>query len=752
MEWFFIFIIIIFIVVLTSANKSSSKKSTPIYPSDFGKNELKITVRTPERWQGETLQNYYEWTPPGTPIQVGDYQIPDGMVYCGRPTTGTLNSDLEEPSFINTNLSVQPLAPDREGKNLNYWPSYSKIPPTSRAAYLEWLAGGRKDPNINIGYVFIFFYGLERRLFSDARRQNISKDEIAQITNELIRLRELYGKSNGSFNHYVNSLIEFVQIQHAGKKFYNLDLLSNRYTYEIPPIIKLALGQMAIEGKPLNAAWVYHYATHHPEIILRTPATRCPEEFKKLYLIRYQKKFNDGMIITPTNNKITFDYHYASSNFNRSEKITFDIPDISKSKVLFDETKSMVAECQDDLDKYSRWLGQSPKIQNSIVGLSLLPKDLIDTDSYPEILNFKEWIFSRIKDKDQGIINNKDIFERWELKNPGKFSKQETLTLISFLEKIGVGIEPDVRFDAETLKDSEKSVIFRLSQAHLSEPSQNFLAKRLLLFFGVLVAKADKVVAENEHHVLLGFIDHSDQLNTEEKLRMKALLEWLLNSDPTLQSIKKRLESIDQTEKRSLSKYLIAVAGADNYISPEEIKILTKLYKILEIEEKELYSDIHFFEIDKKEPNDEPVTIRNADKPGTGYSIPKLAKNKGLELDHQKISSILQETSKVAAILKDVFESETKGNEVEESDVMEYPSEKYIPGLDANHMALLYAFQTQKVWARTEFENLTGQYDLLPDGAIDLLNEKSFELFEEPICEGDDPIEINQNILEEFLK
>jgi hypothetical protein len=40
---------------------------------------------------------------------------------------------------------------------------------------------------------------------------------------------------------------------------------------------------------------------------------------------------------------------------------------------------------------------------------------------------------------------------------------------------------------------------------------------------------------------------------------------------------------------------------------------------------------------------------------------------------------------------------------------------------------------------------------LLPDGALETLNEAAFEAVGEPVCEGSDPIEINRDAIEEML-
>ena len=35
-----------------------------------------------------------------------------------------------------------------------YWPRYSEISPSARAAYLDWLATGRSDLRYGVGHVF----------------------------------------------------------------------------------------------------------------------------------------------------------------------------------------------------------------------------------------------------------------------------------------------------------------------------------------------------------------------------------------------------------------------------------------------------------------------------------------------------------------------------------------------------------------------------------------------------------------------
>jgi len=121
-----------------------------------------------------------------------------GMIYVGTPPS--LNSYGYRDkcrAYIDPSLSVASVAGDREGRGMPYWPGYSDIGPQYRATYLDWLAKGRSDPSYDPGFMFLYFYGLERRFFVDqsnaeAARQSLGAhvDAIAGLSDvERRRLR-----------------------------------------------------------------------------------------------------------------------------------------------------------------------------------------------------------------------------------------------------------------------------------------------------------------------------------------------------------------------------------------------------------------------------------------------------------------------------------------------------------------------------------------------------------------------------------
>ena len=57
------------------------------------------------------------------------------------------------------------------------------------------------------------------------------------------------------------------------------------------------------------------------------------------------------------------------------------------------------------------------------------------------------------------------------------------------------------------------------------------------------------------------------------------------------------------------------------------------------------------------------------------------------------------------------------------------------------------------MWTRGEFEELTAQYGVMPDGALDTLNEASLDATDEPFVEddGNDRLTINDFARQELF-
>ncbi len=132
------------------------------------------------------------------------------MVYVGY---GLKTAPWEtEPSLIDPQLNIRANRSPGSRQDLDYWPSYNRITPENRETYLSWLASGRRASSIPIGYVFLFMYGLERRVLVDIFPNGSLASELLAIRAEMTELLRLYGPKNSSFHHYATGFIDVIDV------------------------------------------------------------------------------------------------------------------------------------------------------------------------------------------------------------------------------------------------------------------------------------------------------------------------------------------------------------------------------------------------------------------------------------------------------------------------------------------------------------------------------------------------------------
>ena len=185
------------------------------------------------------------WISAGQTTLVKALSIPGGMLYVGSTLTAPDGSI--EPAQIDPTLEVDSQAADPQERLFGYWPRYDDISPTARRAYLTWLAGGRQDPSADVGYVFLFFYGLERRVLVDAKTDAAARAEVPAIMGEVERLRTIY--SNRSFQSYTKSFLEYVVATGAFEKaLYLREPPPATASRGMPLLLRAGLGQCALDG------------------------------------------------------------------------------------------------------------------------------------------------------------------------------------------------------------------------------------------------------------------------------------------------------------------------------------------------------------------------------------------------------------------------------------------------------------------------------------------------------------------------
>lgn len=195
-----------------------SSSSAPPKPTVAKYNSVTIPVKislgspiaTPDRTIsrppiGEIAYNA-KWIPAGEAITVAGINIPGGMIYAGLSLQAP--NGRQEPALIDPSLRASNVTVNMSERKMSYWPSYSDISPDARKGYLQWLATGRQDPAVDIGYVFLFFYGLERRALIDLKSRPEDPD-LTVIAQEVRRLLSIYDQ-NSSFHNYATKFLAYL--------------------------------------------------------------------------------------------------------------------------------------------------------------------------------------------------------------------------------------------------------------------------------------------------------------------------------------------------------------------------------------------------------------------------------------------------------------------------------------------------------------------------------------------------------------
>lgn len=699
------------------------------------------------------------WVPAGERATVAGYDV-GGMLYVGAGLTSlSYRQDSREPSLLDPRLAVGRGIPDREGRLMAYWPSYSMMLPECRQAYLEWLAGGR-GPGASIGYVFLFFYGIERRVLVDSAKSERARAESDGLLAEVERLLALYG-SNRSFQSYARNLLSFVRLTRP-LKIEDLRPPQQRMSFaEAPLMLRVALGLFAKESRPLPPEWALSYVLTAPQIRLRTAAERCPDEFRELFKNRYQEAFAaDGLIVEPGPAKITAHYFPASPTFSGQVSLTLDLPEVIGWGLPLRKIQEITDVVLQDLDVYSRWVGRTGD-SGSPAALALLPAVLARGRETEETRRLARWIEGKLGDESAVVVGGADLFAQWPVKVPGKVGKRDAEMLAVFLGQRGYGVEPDVRFGGPPPGDGP-AVLFRLVDPHApdtpDEPAPAYHAAAVLLHLAAALSVADGEVTVHEERHLLAHLEASLHLSAAEKTRLKAHLRWLLAAPPGLGGLKKRVAPLAESQRRGIGQFLITVAGADGHVGAEELKLLTRIYGLLGLDPQAVYSDVHALASApdgiQPPPAAEPVTVRPADLPA-GFPIPASAAPVppgGVALDLRKVQAKLAETEQVSSLLEGIFREEEAPVPAPATPV-EAPSLAGLAGLDAAHSELLRRLAEKTAWSRLDVERLADELGLLPDGALEVINEAAYERCGAPLfegVEGDEIIEIDKEILEEL--
>lgn len=679
----------------------------------------------------------YRWVRPGEAITVHGFTINRGHLYYGEPYRGVAHGTFD--SALGVIDPALPAKRNEEGPEgfISRCYSYVAITPDQRFRYLEWLsigAVGRDEPEFGT----LYFLGLERRLLLLAAetQSEVSAQEQADIIREISRLIELFRGSASTFVYYGPRLIEFLSARSLVSAPRPEPSPVWERSYELPVTFLYGLGCFLHGKEPIPFEWALRWAYLEPTIYLRTPATRCNQEFESAFAHTYRSRFGPGLVVAPNKTILKIKYAplwYAQEGLGT--EFTFPgIPDVRALTAPQQCLREIVDESTSMLDSYSRLIGRNPAKSGTLEAYLSLPSALWPAKAHEQLMHLRSTLVETIEPVSCDAL----LAQLGCTEDAGS---AKIVDLARNLLRISIGFEPDVLAGAKRPKSTDTVALFPVSSSDgVDRANSQYKKASLMVALFACVALADGHASDAELEAVEQTLSTWNHLHADLRARLRAQYRLQVHQPASVASLRAKLASLSSDDRLDLATSLSSLANADGVASPAEVKLLEQIYRTLELEPQLLYNHLH-----------------SSPRPRCSISssqVSESANGHRVFLDVERISEVQRETDKVTEMLESVFVEEEaeipKLNDrvepVENSSAT--AAEPQLPGLDPTLWAFLELLMQKSEWAREDLVREASRMQIMLDGALEQINDAALDFTGEVLIEGDDPIFVQQSVLE----
>jgi uncharacterized tellurite resistance protein B-like protein len=665
---------------------------------------------------------------PGSRLKLDRGNLDSPLLYVCK---GVL-PDAPDASLIESGLPVS-----RSGsiaERLPYWPSYRSASPAQRSRYIEWLLQGRSDPQTEVGYVFLYFYGLERRILID-------EADYREIADELLRLLPIYGHS-ASFQRYAQGLLwTTIWLSRKGQsvpyRTVEQAVAAAQWTDET---LNLALACFAGCGRPLPDDLVYHLAQHQVYSARTVIVQRHRDLHKRSFFTHFQKKYPHGLRVKVGKRDRRLEYFPASATLGRIHDVggplaAERVPSLLGSS-QFTPLSNIWNQAIEDLRQYDRAHKRAKGTRLTAEMYEALPEHLRQGE-HPHFDQWCQLLDRSITEDGWTIISVADFARLEGIAERPKLTRHQSMQLAEAASQLGFALEPDPRITGKVYLWNQRVSVFPATE-ELSQNVASYHAAALLLELGVGIAASDGVLDEIELGRLSNHLENQFELSTHDSCRLEHL-RYLLSKCPAsgFAPAKDMQSRLNREQRKKVGEFLVGIAAADDFISPEEIRALTHAYRALGLTRGDLDDLLHAVE-------SKTGTFAAQDSAGMVF-----------HLDQERIRAILSETEQVTEFLREAMrEPETDDADVEPEKgksggnpatiVVQPPpasgestpiAREDLQGvthgcfdeLARDLKPFVRSAVSQRLWTRPALDQLARQHRVMLGSAIERINEWSYD-------------------------
>lgn len=674
----------------------------------------------------------------GTQLDLGRGVVKQPLIY----VTSNSAKGAFDASLLDTTLPVAPLGSVVE-ERLPYWPNYYDCSPSQRSAYVSWLLGGRTDPQMELGYVFIYFYGLERRVLID------QMDHLP-VVEEVIRLLPIYDHSN-SFRNYATKFL-WLSLYLASKQQQIPSDLLNRamqvtHRWEDDTIRHYLAIQIETD-KALPVEFAFVVAKHDARTTSSVIVRRHGDKFCELFKEKFELVFKVGFKLRSSKNPKRLRYFPASGTphiYDELESKLPQQPDVLRITSQFKPLVRMWDECIDELKAYNREHRKSDG-EMTAEAYESLPESLRE-DDHPELDDWLALWERYANDDGWSVVPVSEIATLKSIDPRATLTKTQCNKILTSADAIGIGVEPDARLTGKSYKWDQPVCFFFLESTEPDDTSA-YNAASALLRLGLNIAEADGHIDQVELDHIAMHLEGQFNLSESQSIRLKQLEYLLINYEGVDNSIGKFLSKRLTTDQcRMIGEFLVGVAAADEVIEPSEIKALKKAWRSLGIDESGLDTLLEQYATEIPVGGNQPAQPASTKSAETEF-----------HLDMQAVSRIMSETQQVATILQQAMSVDEDAEM--EPEVDDSPQPPVAPptalsrderdltsSLPVRFEPFFNAVIDREEWSAADLKSLASEHGVMLNGAVEAINEWSTDEFGDWLINEGDTYSIQRELL-----
>lgn len=696
------------------------------------------------------------WVRPGEAVTIGPVTLTSGLVYVGSRPRGF--RQVVPRALLDPRYRVASFGQSHHWLGAAY-PDYISLTEAGRRAFLGWLAEGRNDPWVHLNYVQLFFSGLEYRVLVDGHLPEFEAER-SVIDAELERLLNVYGaRMPEALRRAMRNLRDWLALSTDLEQVAESVNIIERPGHAGVQQVRIAMALAERRREKLDTRLAFEWALTDAKPLVRGYVLQYPKALYRCFESLVQEHMPEGISVQSTGQSLQVGYSPMSgdlASFVESPKqlsgLRLAQPSVSQQAQLY----QLLTASAEELESYSQFCIRNPGCSESLEATLLLPARAMPAAQRKHaesLVDETGFTVHRLWDVLLGFDPQAPRTDA-EPSAPTHVPQRMVESLASTLENFGVGMEPCHSRMPRQVSTDVPVCLFLRSEGIDNEQTRllyDCMCAALRLVFTVL--QATPANAGLSRGFLASWLEQAPMVPGSLRRRLRARAELEVPGPWSTTGVRKALGDLPDTLEPWLLQGLLGAAQLHPSQAAQAVKALQKAYKVIDRDPATVFGDLHSHAARRGAA---PAAYEQGQSSGKfALNSERLARLQvETESTDQLLAAIFTEESEapIAATPASptiVVDAEAEPQQAKAAETAQAAmASRRLWSLDVVHSELAFAILERTSWSRDELKALAKQKGRMLDGALERINDAAFDIAGVPLCEGDDPVDVNSEIFE----